>query len=103
MPIRVICGDTFARACRYLNGKTRAPIDLTGSTITVQVRSVNFEFNVVLDCQILDQTISENKGRYLILPVDTTNWPIGNLSLKVTREQAGAKSSIKAGIVVEVG
>lgn len=103
MPLRVIKGDTFAPVFRRLNGKTRAPIDLTGSTLTIVVHSANFDLNVVLNCQIMDQSIAENRGRYVADPVDTSTWPVGILTMKHTREYAGAKASIIGSIVVEAG
>lgn len=102
MTIKVIKGDTFGRTMRYLNGKTRQPVDLSTTQITATVHSSDFKFNAVLPCQILDQSIETNLGRFIISPVDTTTWPAGQLNFKVTREQAGAKASIKGVIVVEV-
>ena len=103
MPLRVIKGDTFAPVFRRLNGKTRAPIDLTGSTLTLAVHSTDFKLSLVLNCQMLDQSIAENKGRYIVEPIDTSNWPVGTLTMKATREYAGAKASIIGSIVVEAG
>lgn len=103
MPLRVIQGDTFAPVFRRLNGKTREPIDLTGSTLTLSVYSADRKFDADILCEILDQSIPENLGRYLANPVDTSNWPVGQLTLKASREFAGAKASIIGMIVVEAG
>lgn len=102
MTIKVIKGDTFGRTMRYVNSKTRAPIDLSAAQISATVHSSDFKFTADLPCQILDQGIEANLGRFVIPPVDTTTWPAGQLNFKVTREQAGAKASIKGVIMVEV-
>lgn len=103
MSLRVIKGDTFAPVCRYLTQKTRTPVNLTDNIVTINVRSADFKFSVELNAQPLDQSIPENKGRFLISPVDTSDWPVGTLVLKCSREQAGVKSSVTGSIVVEAG
>ena len=103
MPIRVIKGDTFAPVFRRLGDKTRAPINLSDSILTINIHSANFTLNILLDCQVLDQSIAENVGRYTINPVDTSEWPVGQLTMKSTRIVDGVTASIIGTIVVEAG
>ena len=95
-----IKGDTFSKSPRYVDGKYRQPRDLSTSTFTASIKNTKGDFEEELVCTVLDQSV--NPGKCTVsASTDTTAWPVGTLSMKVTRHVAGASSSIIVPVIVK--
>ena len=95
MILKITKGDSYGRACQFVTGDTREPIDLTNVGITVVVKSDKFKFEKELSITRLDQTIAGNVGKFLIDPVSTADWPVTEVVVKITRTVNGVSTSDK--------
>lgn len=95
MILKIIKGDSYGRACQFVTGNAREPINLTNVDITAVVKSDKFKFEQELSITRLDQTVTENVGKFLIDPVSTADWPVTEVVVKITRTVNGFSTSDK--------
>lgn len=95
---RIIRGDSFGPVGLWT--VETSPLNLTDSIIEVQVHTLDYKFSQTLVCNVLDQTIPTNVGKFSIVPVSTETWPLGEIVLKISRTTSGVKTSMKTSYMV---
>ena len=80
-------GGTFAPTCEY-QSPPGTPASIAGMTITSQIRSA-------LTGQLIAELTASagiDLGVYTFDPVDTSDWPIGDLNWDIVYEKDGVKN-----------
>lgn len=84
-------GDTFSLACTWKVDNT--PTDITGLTITSQIRSSSGR--LIAELRVVAENQTTNPGKYALVPVnpDTHLWPIDAARCDIQVDDQGINRS----------
>lgn len=84
-------GDTFSLACTWKVDNT--PTDITGLTITSQIRASSGA--LIVELRVVAENQTTNPGKYALVPVnpDTHLWPIGDAYCDIQVDDQGVDRS----------
>jgi hypothetical protein len=95
----VIKGDTFSRTPTFRRKNTKAPVDLTGSTISGKVKQGTFE--IALTCSV--PAPLEGKFTFTLSSAQTATLPTGvcTIEVQVTYPDTTIQTLITGNLVVQ--
>lgn len=96
----IIRGDTVSYACHFDN-KDDEPIDLTDVAIEAIVETLSHSWQQPLIVTKADQIA--HRGDFLLSAINTVDWKIGELQIKLTRIIGGARLSTLIPVIVQRG
>ncbi|WP_151823840.1 hypothetical protein [Acinetobacter bereziniae] len=89
--LNIIRGDTFSYACHY-DDPLDKPIDLSITEFEALIETLSQSWTGPLTVLKLDQVT--NKGDFLISAMNTNDWPVGELQIRLVRVVSGIRSTV---------